>query len=171
LALILSASSAQADTLFTPFIGPNFGGQTVDERLNYGASLGFRGAGAFGFELDLGHSPNFFGRFPFGTFDRGRVTTLTGNLTLGAPAGAIGVRPYATAGVGVMRLHINGDTALVRNEAAASVGAGLMGFVSENVGLRADLRYFRNFDRIEELDLGHFDYWRGTVGITFRWGQ
>jgi hypothetical protein len=171
LALVLSVSSARADTLFTPYIGPSFGGQTVDERLNYGASLGFRSESIFGFEIDVGHSPNFFGRFPFGTFDGGRVTTVSGNLMLTAPAGTLGVAPYATAGLGLMRLHLNGAEALTRNDAAANIGAGLMGFVNENVGLRADLRYFRNFDRIDALDLGHFDYWRGTVGVTFRWGR
>jgi opacity protein-like surface antigen len=171
LALVLSASPAAADVVFTPFLGPTFGGQTLDERLNFGASLGIQGDGVLGFEVDFGHSPNFFGRFPFGTFDGGRVTTFAGNLILGSPLGVGGVSPYATAGLGLMRLHVNGAAALTRTDAVANIGAGLTGLVSENVGLRADVRYFRNFDRIEELNLGHFDFWRGTVGITFRLGR
>jgi hypothetical protein len=172
LALVISALPARADSLFTPYIGPNFGGQTVEDRLNYGLSFGSMRGGAIGFEIDLSHSPRFHGRLPFGTFARSRVTTLMGNIVLGVPIGGewgTGVRPYATGGLGLMRMRTAGEADFTRHDAAANVGAGLMAFMGDNVGLRADLRYFRNFDRIEELDLGHFDYWRGSFGLVFRW--
>jgi hypothetical protein len=42
------------------------------------------------------------------------------------------------------------------------------------VGIRGDLRYFRSFENDENdnaLDLGlsDFDFWRGTVGVSFNW--
>ena len=63
---------ASADWLFTPFrrleLGRN-GGFTdspatsrtnSNRRSNFGASLAWMGAGALGFEVDFGYSPNFF---------------------------------------------------------------------------------------------------------------
>jgi hypothetical protein len=49
-----------------------------------------------------------------------------------------------------------------------------MGFMTDHVGFRGDLRYLRSFEdpvRDNEFDIavGNFDYWRGTAGITFRW--
>ena len=49
-----------------------------------------------------------------------------------------------------------------------------MAFVSDHVGFRGDLRYFRQLsdpDEDNEFDiaLGDLDYWRATAGITFRW--
>jgi opacity protein-like surface antigen len=172
--LACAPSAARADWLVTPFLGPNFGGDTVDERLNYGVSIAGMGGGAFGFELDLGHSPNFFGRLPFGTYDNSRVTTLSANLIVGAPMGGqwgVGVRPYAAAGIGLVRMAVEGGPTanVIRNDAGFNLGAGLMGFMNDNVGLRGDLRYFRNFDQIEQLNIGHFNFWRGTVGVVLRW--
>ena len=75
LALMVFAAApakASADWLFTPFFGMNcggtaeftdFGGDFEDEferKMNFGASLSWMGAGAFGFEVDFGYSPNFF---------------------------------------------------------------------------------------------------------------
>jgi hypothetical protein len=60
------------------------------------------------------------------------------------------------------------------NDFGINVGAGVFGFMTDNVGFRGDLRYFRGFgedtgnDQID-LDLGDMDFWRGTVGVTFRW--
>ena len=55
-----------------------------------------------------------------------------------------------------------------------NLGGGAMGFVSDHVGFRGDIRYFRQLsdpDEDNEFDvgLGDLDYWRATGGITFRW--
>ena len=67
------------------------------------------GKGAVGFEVDFGYSPNFFetstppsGFFKF-TPDS-NVTTLTGNLVIGAHGGRI--RPYVVGGVGLIRTKV-----------------------------------------------------------------
>ena len=94
-------STASADWLFTPFVGINWGGAAnfgdvgdfddeFEKRGDFGATLAWMGAGAVGFEVDFGWSPNFFenttgsGNFEFGDSN---VTTLMGNLVVGAPIG------------------------------------------------------------------------------------
>ena len=73
-------------------------------RVDFGASLGWMGAGIIGVELDFGYSPNFFedtagaGDFEFGDSN---VTTLMGNLLVGVPVGGQvgpGLRPYGSGG-------------------------------------------------------------------------
>ena len=47
-----------------------------------------------------------------------------------------------------------------------------MGFFSDSVGIRGEFRYFRSLeDRVggfPDFDLSRFDFWRGTVGMVFR---
>ena len=51
LMLVIGPASARADWLFTPNIGIGFGGDTPsNDKLTYGASLGWMGAGIAGFE-------------------------------------------------------------------------------------------------------------------------
>jgi opacity protein-like surface antigen len=189
-------SRASADWLFTPFIGGNFGGNAnfgdfndfddeVERRVDMGASLGWMGSGIAGFEVDFGWSPNFFqdtvGDANFG-FGDSNVTTLMGNLILGAPIGGQsgpGIRPYGVAGVGLMRANITGSTFfndLHTNDFGINLGGGLQGFFNDNVGLRGDVRYMRSLQDNEpdsEFDLGlaDFNFWRATVGLTFRFGN
>jgi opacity protein-like surface antigen len=188
-------AKASADWLFTPFIGMNWGASVTfndefgdfddefEKRVTYGASLAWMGAGIAGFEIDFGYSPNFFELTEGdGDFDYGdnNLTTLMANLTLGAPIGGqsgIGLRPYASGGVGIIRTRVDnpGDLFEVNsNNWGFNAGAGVAGFFSDNVGIRGDVRYFRAFDDIEDEDddlditLGDLRFWRGTVGITFR---
>jgi hypothetical protein len=51
------------------------------------------------------------------------------------------------------------------------------GYFNDHVGLRGDLRYFRllgdNNPSPNDLDLAlsSFNFWRGTIGVTFRFGN
>ena len=197
LALIVSVAAAKpasADWLFTPWVGINWGttidfneslGDFEDElekRGTFGASLAWMGAGAVGFEFDFGWSPNFFQSTEGDeNFDYGdnNLTTLMANVVVGAPIGGqsgLGVRPYASGGVGIIRSHLDDADDLFdvsSNDWCFNVGAGVAGFFSDNVGLRGDVRYFRSLQDDEpddELDvaLGSFSFWRGSVGVTFR---
>ena len=180
-------AKASADWLFTPFIGMNFGGGFSDDfgdfedefenRGTYGASLAWVGGGALGFELDFGFSPNFFENTAGDAdFDYGEnnVTTLMANVVLGAPAGAI--RPYASGGAGIIRSRIDGADDFFdvsSSDWGFNLGAGLTGFFTDNVGVRGDVRYFRSLADDEpdddlDVSLGSFKFWRGTVGLTFR---
>ena len=99
------------------------------------------------------------------------------NLILGAPiGGAAGVRPYVSGGAGLIRSRVADVDEFFDvddNSFGVNVGAGVMGFVRENFGIRGDVRYFRGVQDAElgsgiDLDLGAFDFWRGTFGVTFR---
>jgi opacity protein-like surface antigen len=132
-----------------------------------------------GFELDFGYSPNFFSVSPddndFDLTGDGNVTTLMANLIVGAPAG--GVRPYASGGVGLIKSRVrDAGTFFGRidnNDFGFNVGAGITGFMTDNLGVRGDVRYFRSLrdnEPDDEFDvaLSEFRFWRGTVGVTFR---
>ena len=179
---------AAADWLFTPFIGSTFGGSAnvggegeafkndFERKLNWGASL--TGGGPVGFEVDFSYSPNFFGVSDTSSginfTGDGNVTTLTGNLRIGASAGP--VRPYVVGGGGLIRSKVDDPAQFFSNPSTSDVGidlgGGVIGFFSDNVGIRGDLRYFRSLQNKDvngvDLALGDFRFWRGTVGITFK---
>jgi hypothetical protein len=182
-------SAASADWLFTPFLGSTYGGSAnvggpdeafkdeFERKLNYGASLAWLGAGVLGFEADFGYSPNFFGvdnnDSGINFVGNGNVTTLMGNLVVSAPLG--GIRPYASGGVGWIASRVDNtgnffDKASTNNM-GLDVGGGAM-FLAGNVGVRGDLRYFRSMQDNDpngvDLALGNFRFWRGTVGVTFK---
>ena len=197
LALMVFAAApakASADWLFTPYIGMNWGGTAgftdlagdfedeFEQKMNFGASLSWMGAGALGFEVDFGYSPNFFqntagdGDFEFGDSN---VTTLMANLKVGAPFGGQsggGIRPYASGGLGLIKSRIDDADDLFElnsTDWGLNVGGGVAGFFSDNLGLQGDVRYFRSLQDNEpdgevDLALGSFSFWRGTVGLVFR---
>jgi len=48
-----------------------------------------------------------------------------------------------------------------------------MGFFGKNLGIRGDVRYFRNLgdpepDNEFDIDFGDFSFWRGTAGIVLK---
>ncbi len=191
LSLMLAPATASAQSwFFSPYIGGNFGGSadfgdfpdnddSIERRMDFGATLGWNPS-VVGFEIDLGYSPNFFEdtagdrNFEFGD---NNVTTLMGNLLLSAPSG-IGFRPYASGGLGLIRSSVSSGTGLFNdlstNDLGVNIGGGVNAQFTDFVGLRGDLRYFRSLqdsqpDNDFDLSLGSFDFWRGSVGLTFRW--
>ena len=179
---------ASADWLFTPFVGATFGGNAevggsgdtfkndFERKLNYGATLGWMGAGVIGFEADFGYSPNFFradnNSDKFNLVGDGNVTTLMGNLVVGAPLGP--VRPYASGGIGLLKSKVDNAEQFLnasRNDFGYDLGGGVM-FLAGNIGIRGDLRYFRSLQSNDansiDFSLGNFKFWRGTVGVTFK---
>ena len=191
LVLLPASANAQSGWFFSPFIGGNFGGNAdfgdfpddddaVERRMDFGATLGWNPS-VVGFEFDLGYSPNFFentaGDFNF-EFGENNVTTLMGNVLISAPPGS-GVRPYASGGLGLIRASVQSATGLFNdlatNDLGVNIGGGLNANFNDNIGIRGDLRYFRSLQDNEpdndflDLNLGSFDFWRGTVGLTFRW--
>jgi opacity protein-like surface antigen len=141
-------------------------------------------AGIVGAEIDVGWAPNFF-EFTTGDadFDFGdsNLTTLMGNVVVGAPIGGTsgpGLRPYGSGGLGLIRSHVDGGALfddLSSNDLGVNVGGGVLGYVTDRIGIRGDVRYFRSLRDDEpgggvDLELSDFDFWRATVGVTFRLG-
>jgi opacity protein-like surface antigen len=183
LALVLAPASARADWLFTPNIGGGFGGDASGrEHLTYGASIGWMGAGIFGWEADLAYTPEFFegDDDDVDLFDNSNVTSFMANALIGIPVGGQsggGFRPYFSGGIGLLQREVGDSEQLFEfsnNEFGFNLGVGAMGFASDHVGFRGDLRYYRSLeDPVEDnefdIGVGNFDFWRGTVGVTFRW--
>jgi opacity protein-like surface antigen len=179
-----AANTVDVDTLDEGF----------EQRSTFGGSLAGMGSGVFGFEVDFSYSPNFFqyteGGEDFEFFDvDSSITTLMGNVIIGIPIGGTtggGVRPYVAGGAGLMRANISAEDLfddLSTNELGINVGGGVHVFFSDNIGIRGDVRYFRGLqqedddDPLEDDDfidedfgLEDFDYWRATIGVTFRFG-
>jgi opacity protein-like surface antigen len=170
-----SATAASADWLLTPYLGVTFGGDTPKQQVNYGLSAAFLGSGVLGMELDASVTPNFF-ETDSDDIEDSNVSTFMANLMLAAPASSPGVRPYASAGVGIIRskaTSVDNFFDLSENSFGVNAGGGLIGQFSDRAGVRADIRYFRSVqdsaagDDID-IDFGGFNFWRGTLGVTFR---
>jgi opacity protein-like surface antigen len=178
----IAATPAAAQTtggLVTPFVGVATGTPIDENRTVYGGSIGATGS-VIGFEFDFGYSPNFYEvEDDFGELgSSGSVSTLMGNLLIGLPLGR--VRPYGTFGAGLIRSNLDVFDVfddLDRSDFGISYGGGVMAFLTNNVGIRGDLRYFRSlqdddldddFPDPPDFDLGNFNFWRATAGVTFR---
>ena len=149
---------------------------TTVQSENFGASLAFLGGGIFGIELDAAITPNFFDSSDDGVeIDDSNVSTVMGNLMLSAPASST-FRPYAVAGLGLIRARatsVGNVFDVDDNSFGMNVGGGIIGQFNDRVGMRGDVRYFRNFQDAEEgfdidIDLGGFNFWRGSLGVVFR---
>ena len=170
--LAVSATPARADGFLSPWIGINFGGDTLDESTTYGGSLGFMG-GKAGFEVDFGYTTDFFASDEFDV--DGKLVTVMGNLLIGGRRG--GFSPYFAVGGGLIRTNITVlddvvDLEAARNSFGGNVGAGFFAG-GENVTIRGDVRYFRAFDFEDGFDLDVIEdtlgFWRATVGVGFMW--
>ena len=191
---VAGAAPARADTLFTPFVGSNLSG-TISapvgslvgdpSRTTFGGSIAVMGGGVFGVEADFGYSPRFFGSdievrgVPL-SLVRNNVTTGMVNLTVGLPLegrSGVGLRPYAVAGVGVIRQQLDvagGAISHTSTDLGYDVGGGAILFFGRHVGLRGDLRYLSTtgsnpFASLVNLREGSFHFTRASVGLTLRY--
>ena len=183
-AICLAPSTASADWILTPFIGASFAAGTdntdfdtiIDgSKMTYGGTFTWVGGGMLGFEVDFGYAPEYFeGDDDDVDFtDSSNYTSLMANVVLSAPRGSF--RPYATAGVGMLKTFVDDvDDAfdVDRNALGFNLGGGVMAFFTDRVGIRGDLRYFRQMTKSDEddfdFDVTAFRFWRGTVGVSFR---
>ena len=174
--LLVSAAPARADVLLTPFLGVTFGGDTPNEQVNFGGSLAFLGGGIFGIELDAAITPNFFESDDDAVpLEDSNVSTVMGNLMIAAPASAT-IRPYASAGIGLIRSRatsVGNVFDVDDNSFGVNIGGGIIGQFNNRVGMRGDVRYFRGIQDSEEgvdidIDFGGFNFWRGSLGVVFR---
>ena len=185
---LMTAAPAYADGFVTPFVGVNFSGavgaalkNAVDDnsKLTYGVSLGWMGGGIIGVEGDIGYAPKFFA--PTANIGKTNVLTAMGNIIVGIPIGGQhggGIRPYLVGGAGLLRTNVTSSLSslqLDNSSAGFDVGGGINAYFADHIGIRGDVRYFRDFSERDantalgfELGTGHLDFWRGTVGVVFR---
>jgi opacity protein-like surface antigen len=178
LLVMIAAAPARADWLITPYLGTAFGGATSSQHVTYGASAAWMSHGIIGVEFDGSIAPDLLDEddgVVLGIADS-NVTTLMGSLVIGAPLGEPGIRPYVVAGAGLIRSRVSDAEDIFdidENSFGINVGGGLHALVRSNIGVRADLRYFRGVRDTDsgddvDLELGNFDFWRASVGATFR---
>ena len=188
LMLIVLAAPARAQNIFaTPFMGVKFGGGTsiVDLEIaagrlafTMGGSVVILGDGILGYEADFGYVPGYFERdasLPLikpGSY----VLDLSGGLIAALPAGVTrgGLRPNVVAGVGL----INAQAAdllevfvIRRTVPGYKLGVGAQGLLTNNVGIRFDLRHIRSFtgDDGSLARVGRrISYSRLTIGLLLR---
>ena len=175
MAVVCAPAPVQAEGFISPWAGVNFGDDEIEGKGSFGVTGGWMGAGVIGGEVLFGYSPDIFGDVIGNS-----AIDLMGNVIVGVPLGGtsgVGVRPFGSAGIGLLRTHVDSfgtlDDAIDENNLGFNVGAGVMGFFGDHVGMRGEIRYFRDINADDEgpgvtVDLGAFDFWRASIGVVFR---
>ncbi len=163
------AQSAIYTGMLTPHVGAAHSGDIEDSGVTPGMSLTVVELGRLGAELDLSHAL----QFDDSRFAESGITSLMINVLGMSPDET--ARPFVVAGVGLLRVRASladGESIASRTDWGFNAGGGLLYMVNEAVGIRGDVRYFRYFQRHDDLPLvddGYFDFWRTSVGVTFAW--
>jgi opacity protein-like surface antigen len=170
---VSAPGEARADGLLVPWFGGVFSQDPVDSaRASVGLSYGAVSSGdLFGFELDFGYTPSFFGNKS--AVGKNSMVTLMADLIVGPSfetrAGK-GVRPYGVFGIGLVHPEVGGNA---DNNFGWNAAGGVMGYFTSNVGVRFDLRYFHTVDNTSaantiQLEPGAIHFWRASVGVVIR---
>ncbi len=173
--LAVPAAPAHADVLLTPFLGVTFGADAPTRQFTYGFSAAVLSQGMVGLEFDAALTPNFFDS-ESDTFADGNVSTAMLNLMVSSSAVGAPLRPYVSAGAGILHSRatsVGNVFELNDNQFGVDVGVGAIVGLAGTVGLRGDIRYFRSLQDADggdgiDLSLGKLDFWRGTLGLSFR---
>ena len=200
--IVTFAPIARAEWQFTPFIGYTFKTTstfvdfdpdpdrvaTDQTRLNFGGAVRLIGEWPIGFEAYYVHTPGFFDpkqqfNIPLPVVLESRTYAVMGNVVLTTPLSwnRYGLRPSLSGGIGLMHASEEDQLQVIRyrvNLLGMNIGGGAVGFVSDHVGVRFDLRYFRNIKGLSQEDLGDFPvtvgqpvrlrYWTLGFGVVFK---
>jgi hypothetical protein len=186
--LTLPSEAGAQERQIRPFIGVAFEGATtfVDLDLAVGKPHVVLGVNAawlreiVGLEVDLARLPGFFqADNPGHLVLSSAVTTLTGNFVLAAPARKTqyGLRPYFVGGAGLMRVRIDhfADVLPVsKTSPAIDIGGGVIGFITNRIGVVWDVRRFASLSRTTEergVSIGGegLSFWRASTALTIRY--
>lgn len=178
--------------------GVTFGGRTtlldpqqgVDKtHLQIGGAAALVGDGFFGVEAIAVFTPSLFrGKGSFSEISspaigqielsHGRSFAVMGNVVLTLPRRLTeySLRPFVSGGFGMMSSSVqdpNGIVTANSDLAGYNIGVGAVGFLSERVGLRFDLRTYRTFHRPFEgrpISFGPpgLTYFTASAGVVFR---
>ena len=185
---------AVADWLFTPFVGYTFQGSTtiVDSEMaaekrhwHFGGAVTLLGDGPFGVEGYFVRTPGFFFNDEFSCnidtcVTSARTYAVMGNAVLAMPRqwNRYGLRPFVSGGIGLMhasRTDTQNVLPVDLNLTGMNLGGGAIGLLSDRVGLRFDLRYFRKIEGPDEQTLTppvsigpiRLRYWTLSLGVVF----
>ena len=168
LATTVLPSTAAADIVIAPLGGINFGGDASDKPFTFGGGVTFVGR-SIGLEVEATRTNDFFGS------DSADVTLLTAALVGSADLPGTGIKPYFLSGAGLLRTNaafsqILDDTSY--NNFAIMIGGGLNAYFTDNLGLRADIRYYRRLESKSDVGIlpiaSNFDFWRASLAFNIR---
>jgi hypothetical protein len=169
--------AAQTEGYVGPGIGVAFGNPSSQGLADFVVDFGWLSPEPVGLEIDATYAPSFFGsQGPYGS---NSVSTIMGNVVLatsgieryGSHRGHP-TRAYLSGGLGLIR-EDTASPAISRNDLGTDVGVGIMAAASGQVGVRADVRYFRDLvgkatGNTTSIDFGSFHFWRASVSVLFR---
>lgn len=187
LALLLATPlTAGAEIFAVPYMGVKFGGGTsiVDlefaadtAKFSFGGAAMSVGGGVFGYEASFGYVPSYFEKGETNFVATGSFVidaTVSAVLTLPPGATGGGLRPYAVVGAGLIHAQA-ADTfnffQVRRTVPVMNLGVGAIGLLTNNVGLRFDIRYLRSLtnDDGSLANVGRrISYSRFSVGLLLR---
>ena len=188
---------ARAEWQFTPFVGQTFKGSTTlidteqafdDTRWNIGGVVRVVGSTPFGVESLFVYTGGVFQHPTLATSQiqviSSRMYAWMGNAVLTTPLSVnrYGLRPFVSGGLGVIHVSRRDilDAVPIRVDLLGmNAGGGAVGFLTDRVGLRFDLRYFRNIRGVPDKDLEvpvtalgesiRVRYWTAAVGVVFKY--
>jgi opacity protein-like surface antigen len=149
-------------------IGVAAQGDVRDWTVMPAASMAVLDDSGLGVEVDVSHA----GDFDSAQFTDSSLTSATLNFIAMYPHETL--RPFFTAGVGVIRVRVTffPDQPVGHTDSAWNAGGGVLYMLNEALGFRGDVRYFRHFGRQAALPLGAnaaLDFVRSTFGVVFSW--
>jgi hypothetical protein len=170
-------TAARAEGYVGPGIGIAFGNPSARGLADFVVDVGWLSPEPVGLELDATYAPSFFGGQ--GSYGANSVSTIMGNVVVATSgSGRYGgyrgrsARAYLSGGLGLIREETTAP-AISRNDLGTNVGVGLMAAASGQVGVRADIRYFRDLvgtatGNTTSIDFGSFHFWRAGISVLFR---
>lgn len=177
---------AEHEFVVSGFIGPTFGDVVDDADAGIGGAFTYLRGGMFGGEFIANFTPDL--NFGSNLVEDSAVNDFMFNGIAALPLGEQGrFQPFVSAGLGAMTISATIDDPedlfdVDDTQFAGNVGFGLMGF-GDQWGFRAGMRYVSGFDEdpipgdldlsadlVDATDvLADVSYWRGDVGVAFRW--
>jgi len=185
--LTRAGSASAAEKQLKPFVGVTFGGGTtfLDLESASGKAHPVIGVSALvigeivGVEADVAHAPGFFQSGDSHLVLGSSVTTVTGNVVIAAPHSRTEyvLRPYFVGGAGLMRIQKQDYFDVFNiadNFAATDFGGGATGFITNNIGVCWEARYFRALSRklpTTGVSIGdaELSFWRATMAVAIRY--
>ena len=179
LLFVSAAHEAAAQGFVSPFVDTTLSSPSAvgsSSKPGFGIAFGSLGK-IIGGETEIAYQPELLDNTA-NALAKSRVITFSGNVLIGPTIGR--VKAYGEVGAGDLYLNVTKlSSIVVPNPASIStnyftinVGGGVMGFFTEHMGVRADVRYFRAFGfKVDDLQtaglvLDRFDFWRASVGFA-----
>ena len=178
--LVAVSRDAAAQGFISPFLGTTLSSPSdagSHTKPGYGVAFGALGK-VIGGETEIAYFPELLDNSA-NAIAKNKIVTFSGNTLIGPTVGR--VKPYLGLGAGNLHLNVTSLSNVVlpnadfsKNYFTFNVGGGVIGFFTDHLGARGDLRYTRAFGiKFEDLEttglsLDKFNFWRATFGLAVK---